>query len=431
MKQLADINSKKGKTVLIGAVFLIWGAIICSIILNGHTQTWKLWHIPATDITFLDFRLIPGAIETFKSGIDPAISNPYDPIGRLFNYPKIWYWLFSLNISQDDTVWISITLIVLFFLVLFAFPEKIYVRDSLLFLVFIFSPACMLLYERGNVDLIIFILLGLTILTVRRWPIVSASILLVTAFLKLFPIFGITAFLQENKKRFYMFFSAISAIFLLYLLLNIESLKASWQLTQRGTHFSYGVYIVFGPPTAYFHYYLLKILQESQVRTILLFVPYLFALVLLAGIFFIAMRVKGIEAFPVTSERNLAAFRLGAAIYIGTFLLGNNWDYRMAFLLFVIPQFSQWLFLSSGKYRWLYLVIFIAMFASCWGPIVYDYGLLIFSKKYESFLYAFDEIMNWSLFLGLTYLLIASAPSWFRSYSWNPFSQEKLPIFLA
>ena len=410
---------KNGRSVLIGAVLLIWGGIIWSFFSNGYIKTWELWHVPAMSPPFLDFRLIPGAIDTFRAGVDPAVSNPNDPLGRLFNYPKIWYGLFSLKISQEDTVWICIVLIALFFLILFAFPERIRVRDSLLLLLFIFSPACMLLYERGNVDLIFFILSGLIIMTVNRWPIAAASILLTAAFFKLFPFFGIIIFFSENKKKFYALFGIVAAIFLLYVLFNIQSLKASWLLTQRGTEVSYGVYIIFEILGNYFRYYLLKVVPEYQIKNIMMFLPYLIVFLLLVGIYIISMRQKPV--FPVTSERNLSAFRFGAAIYVGTFLLGNNWDYRLAFLLFVIPQLSQWFFESKGKNRWICFGLFLVMVASCWDTVIFDYGLAFLGGRYRLRLSVFDEIMNWSVFSGLAYLLIASSPTWLRTFSLNPF----------
>lgn len=61
----------------------------------------------------------------------------------------------------------------------------------------------MLLYERGNVDLIFFILVGLIILPLSRWPAVAIGILSLASFFKFFPFFGIAGLLQENKKKYY------------------------------------------------------------------------------------------------------------------------------------------------------------------------------------------------------------------------------------
>ncbi len=422
MVRLQDFDARRGRAVLIGSVLLIWGGIIWSFISNGYVQTWEMWHVSTMSPPFLDFRLIPGATETFQAGMDPALSNPYDPAGRLFNYPKIWYLLFPLNINQDDVILISIVLIVLFFLVLFVFPERIRVRDVLLFLPFVFSPACMLLYERGNVDLIFFILSGISLMLVNRLPIVASGIILIAAFFKLFPFFGIVIFFEENKKRFYGFFGAITGVFLLYLILNLESLKSSWQLTEQGTYTSYGVFVIFDLLYSYFRYYLLKVMPEDQFQISMSIIPYVFAFLLLITIFYFAMRQNA--AFPAPSGRNLAAFRLGAAVYAGTFLLGNNWDYRLAFLLFTIPQLSHCLFVSSGKLRWAYLVLFIVMAASFWDPVIFDYGIQILGGKYKLKLMLLDEVMNWSMFIGLTYMLIVSSPDWFRTLSLDPFSSK-------
>lgn len=419
---LRDFDERHGKAVLVGAGLTIWGMILLSFHYLGQFRTWRLWHIPARKILFLDFRLIPGAAETFQAGGDPAVSNPFDPSLRLFNYPRIWYWLFNLKITQDDTIWISATLIILFFLIIFIFPEKIRVRDSSLYLPFIFSPACVLLYERGNVDLIFFVLCGLTILTVNRLSIVSAVILLIASFFKLFPFFGVTVFLHESRKRFYVLFSVVTAIFLSYVLLSIDSLKAAWYLTERGVNDSYGVYIIFYILNDGLRSFLLSFFRDSQFQTIMTFGPHVIAFLVLTLVFVAAIRNKNV--LPVESERNLAAFRLGAAIYVGTFLLGNNWNYRLAFLLFTIPQISQWIFTSKGKDRLLYSILLVLMIATCWYTMIFDYGFLLFGEGSKTFLYIFDEIMNWGVFAGLTYLLIVSSPSWFRTLSLYPLSRN-------
>ena len=66
------------------------------------------------------------------------------------------------------------------------------------------------------------------------------------------------------------------------------------------------------------------------------------------------------------SERNLAAFRMGASIYVGTFLLGNNWDYRLAFL--VLVSLNWWNGCVPPKEHsviasWLSLILVLF---SCW-----------------------------------------------------------------
>jgi hypothetical protein len=421
--KIKKIDEKYGRPVLIGAVILIWVFIIWSFFANGYVETWYFWSIPAKSPPFLDFRMISGGAETFRSGIDPAVSNPNDPRGRVFNYPKVWYLIFNTGISQDDTIWICIVLLILFFLIAVSFPDKISVRDVIILLLVVFSPASMFLYERGNVDLIIFILCGLTIIFLDRLPGFATGILSVAAILKLFPFFGVTVFFHENRGRFYKFFLSSLAIFLLYAVLSFDSLKASWQFTQRGTLFSYGVDVIFDLLHAYIRYYLLKFIPENQIGPVVEIAPHLFAFLLLAMMFFLAIIQKTV--FVNSSERNISAFRMGASIYVGTFLLGNNWDYRLAFLAFAAPQISQWVFTLPSKTRWLLLGILTALFASCWSTIIGSLYTKVLGSEYELQLRVFDEVMNWALFAGLAYLLIASSPTWYRSFSWLPSSQDE------
>ncbi|RJP53023.1 MAG: hypothetical protein C4586_02095 [Anaerolineaceae bacterium] len=415
---LKEFNEKYGRVVLIVAVVIIWALILWSMWANGYVETWSLWKIPTVMPPFIDFRLIPSGAEAFRSGFDPAVSNPNDPAEHIFNYPKIWYVFFYTGITQADTIWICIILIVLFFATLFAFPDKLFTVDALMMLAVVFSPACILLYERGNVDLVFFILCGLTILLVSRSPVWAVIVLSLASFFKFFPFFGVSVFLQKDRNKFFKPFMASILIFAGYISFNINSLSASWNLTQRGTFLSYGVFVIFDILYAYVRYYLLQIFSESQAEVMIKVMPYLVALFLLASLFLLGTRVK--DGYESNSERNLAAFRVGASIYVGTFLLGNNWDYRLAFLIFTIPQLSRWMFASNSRRRWLISGVFAAILISCWYAVIRHHILLAFGGDYELQFSIFDETVNWILFGGLTYLLVASVPKWFRTFDWFP-----------
>ena len=157
-------NDKYGKTFLIGGSLLIWLSILLLFKSYGYTQTWELWKVPTESPPFSDFRLIPGSAETFRMGIEPSVRNPGDPHKRKFNYPTFWRLFFYTGITQADTIWISILMIMLFFAGVFLFPKNLRISDAIWMLLIVFSPASMLLYERGNVDLIIFFLCVATVL---------------------------------------------------------------------------------------------------------------------------------------------------------------------------------------------------------------------------------------------------------------------------
>jgi uncharacterized membrane protein len=105
---------------------------------------------------------------------------------------------------------------------------------------------------------------------------------------------------------------------------------------------------------------------------------------------------------------------MGASIYVGTFLLGNNWDYRLAFLIFVIPQLSQWFYLENKKQRYVAIGTMLAVILSCWHMVfLIDVPFIPLENEIDRFV-VFDELIKWLLLMGLTYLLTATLPDWLK-----------------
>jgi len=136
------------------------------------------------------------------------------------------------------------------------------------------------------------------------------------------------------------------------------------------------------------------------------------ALLLIALAAFIAIHSP--DTLTTAHERNLAAFRMGASIYVGTFLLGNNWDYRLAFLVLVIPQLSHWFSLENKKHRSIVIGMIIAILISCWHFMLKVDLPFLPLKDPRNRNFVFDEIINWLLVPGFTYLLVLSLPVWLK-----------------
>jgi hypothetical protein len=144
--------------------------------------------------------------------------------------------------------------------------------------------------------------------------------------------------------------------------------------------------------------------------------PPMVALVLLSLV--IILSLMNMQQFETLSERHIAAFRMGASIYVGTFLLGNNFDYRLAFLILVMPQLVEWVHSANKTFRTMAWMSIVLVLLSCWHfwiteiPLVSIFHSVEDSKK---FWFILDEIFNWMLFLSLAYLLFASMPDWLKS----------------
>jgi hypothetical protein len=202
----------------------------------------------------------------------------------------------------------------------------------------------------------------------------------------------------------------------IYLYATFESFKASWDLTMRGAEISYGANVLFLRYSQYFS----NLLDVSSTAPLLKYGPIILAFVLImaAGVIGTIQR----ESLTSSSARNLAAFRMGASIYVGTFLLGNNWDYRLAFLILVMPQILQWSKHTDRSYSFAARTALALVLVSCWHFIAWFAPSLANVKEW---LFGIDEFANWMLVAGFSYLLSASVPDWLKAQFQFLFPKKK------
>ena len=67
--------------------------------------------------------------------------------------------------------------------------------------------------------------------------------------------------------------------------------------------------------------------------------------------------------------------------------------------------------------------VLIMVFTSCWHFVVWFAPALASSKE---ILFVLDELMNWMLVAGLSYLIVISLPGW--AIEMLPFASSKLDI---
>jgi len=401
-----------GKLFLIGGTVLVWVAIIILFNVYGYTQTLKLWRVPFERDFFWDFRLIPGSAESFRNGFEPSVVNPFEAGQRIFNYPAFWRLFFYTGIHMSDTVWIGICMIVLFFLGVFAFPQRLSILGAMAMLFVLFSPAAMLLYERGNVDLVVFFLCTMIVLASGYSPSLTAMLVVLGAIVKMYPFWGVTVLLNQTKSKFWLLLTCCLTIVLGYMASTWSSIKASWNLTMRGSGLSYGTNVFVERYKIELTNVFMQWFSPTQVQLLLKYGPLLAALMLILAVLVLgAIRT---QSSVLQTERNLAAFRMGASIYVGTFLLGNNWDYRLAFLVLVVPQLVEWSRSTDSRLRFVSRNCLVALYISCWHFVVWFSPYISPGPRRLSAVFIFDELVNWLLMGGLAYLLALSVPAWLK-----------------
>jgi len=327
------------------APFVLYLAVVVamagSIAYFGWVRTWTSVFVPAMYPPFADMRLIQGAVISVEHGLNPQISNLGDPWGRLFDYPMLWVTIGkALNFTDESRFILICTALVLSFvgvcaLLLFRFP-------SFGLLASLVSTTTLWGIERGNTDLVMFCLLFPVALWIPKlWS--PVPILLGTA-LKLYPVFALGALLIQREFRLFAASLVAAVAILVYLW---DQLAAIWSSIPVVCWMGYGF---------------------ASLRFCLRAVPFwqvagTFAII---GIATLALTFCFCRSSAVRPQLG-TAFNLllvGASIYVGTFLVSSNYDYRLIFLVFCIPFLQRRPFPFA---RTLIVLIVLAMNEWLWG----------------------------------------------------------------
>jgi hypothetical protein len=388
---------------------LLAGLILLAVLITallfyflGYENTWKLWNLPTKMPPFFDLRLITGSAESYAAGNDPMFHNPLDPAQRYFNYPRIWYLILASGINQGWTIPTGVGLAAIFLLSVILFPGDLTSLSSVWIFLGVISPAVMFGLERENVDLTFFILLAFALILMGRSVTISMILFFVAVVFKIFPILGLGYLFGPDKRHSIQRVILGAGLAGFYFLITFQVIIRIFATTQQGPDYSYGVAVL---PLQIAE--ILSLTKASEFSLRIVFTLVGIAIAILPALIGISQHMK----FRAPNLQNLRAFWIGAGIYIGTFLLGNNWDYRLMFLLFVIPQILEWAGQKGGRLhgmaRTSLVLIFLALY--------YFFSKLVLSiylPHGESIAYFFDQAVDWTLFGSLIYLYAGSLPQW-------------------
>jgi hypothetical protein len=342
------VRARLAATLTVGVYFGLLAA------LGGH-NAWTRLGVPAMRPDFFDLRSVTSAWECTRRGIAVLPKNPCDPLQRSANYPRLWLLPSHLGLGQGDTFVIGIAIAVLFCAAaILVLPAGASVKAGLAYAAVLCSPAAMLGVERGNVDILLFALLVLAVLVSRRalrGLIVGDAILFLVAILKLFPIFAVGFLLRRATKASVISSVAIVCAFGIDLFVTRNVIRAIFRAGFQEDTFSYGV----RRATEWVSAALSGGSISSRIWDL--------ALVLgaLAIALLLARSVRPNET-RVVVERDLDLFWAGALIYVGSYAVERNFDYRLAFLLLTVPQLLRW----AQEGQRLAFVTFAALFVTTW-----------------------------------------------------------------
>lgn len=378
---------------------ILFGVNILFLAFGYDTTLHKIWNIPTMHPCFADIRTITGVNKTLSQGLDPLITNPGDPWHRTMNYPRIWQYIaVFFNLDQNFGIYFGIINIFLYIIGFLLFSSRLLLskKMAMLLIITFLSPASILAMERGNIDIIMFFLISISIYYILI-PILFTFFILLAAILKIFPIFGVVGLLRCPKKIFFLYFAPIVLIFITYFIINIDDIILIKQGTPQAIALSYGMNIPWMATQK---------LLGGIAGTIVKYTTYSY---LSALIIFIYIKVKkNINTLSLIDTTYIDAFRIGSAIYIGTFLLSNNWDYRLIFLIFTIPQLIFW---AKSEIKAIRLIAIVSIFCTLFTMWYLDLYRIIGKVAWAG-----DELSNWVLFSLLLFLFVVTLPTWLLEF---------------
>lgn len=343
---------------------------------------------------FIDLKAVLLSIECAKSA-DPnsSLGSIFTTCNYIYGSPLLFFgkYLGLNSVNTGFYAWllllISSSLIGVFtYLSITNFKKSLAVVSLI-----ICSPALSLLFERANIDVMIFILVILSAwLHARKQFVVSIAIIFIVTLLKFYTLFLllILVFLHTSKRNYFVLMpiTTITALNIILDLARIEKVPAggraqfgtgvfSWYFDEVGIHINKAIWILIGIVITLIVTYLLMKVPQDYVSI---------------------LSSKFNFRSSSTSE---VAIGWSSIIFLSCFLVGFNYDYRLVFLAFgglLLFQANN----STNKLLW-EIAYFIALWGSSGIGLTFD-GL---NYKTQMFFAFFQLIGDISTLLVASYLL--------------------------
>lgn len=286
--------------------------------------------------SFADLRLITSASSCAQNGGWSYSDQSCDPWGRLFNYPNLWVDIFStIGIGESQTALIGRVQIILlvaaifwwlYFILNFAWSRGKFSALFVIALLFSVSPPVLLLAERGNIDIWIFLGLSLvSVLLLRGGYYVPVAILGLLVALKIYPFasFGTLLRFRYSHKRLIFLLLTISLV--------VISLFSEWQIVLNRSistwnSISYGSSVI-----PLISLQIFGIDESKSLATILGWSIFSLSCLTIKLLYPKQLNQFG-RALSLNSQLLLMVQVFGSA-YLFSYLVGTSYDLRLIFLL--------------------------------------------------------------------------------------------------
>ena len=286
-----------------------------------------------------------------------------------FVYPQIW-----LLISKHINLFYG-TIFYLLFLFLYLIISIVTFKDInkkyIYHFLFFFSPASVLLIIRANNDIIIFILTYLLIILLKnnKFRFISFTLFIFSYLLKIYSIFLILIyFLKKKNFNIKNYFLLLIFIIFTYFFIN-EILEINKIYNKSTLVGSYSSEIIFD----LFNYLNFKIKINTELFSRI-------SLLIVIGLSFSKLN----KITYNISKENYLLFISGAIILVTSFFLSRTFDYKLIFILLIIPAIFE---MKKKENSYLINIVIFCIFLIIWFETIIFYYSKYINYDVNKFLY--------------------------------------------
>lgn len=335
------------RAIVIGLATLYYGLCHYFVLAKHNEALWRpFFAMPIVEFPFTDMRVVTAGWECTRRGLDVLRENPCDWLGRPMNYPRVWTLAAGWDWGEAQANVLGLLVGALFLVALYLALEGLTPDGAVATVFLVLSPPVAFGIERGNIDLLMFTLVVAALIGLRSaaWQAAAPAFVLSASLLKLYPLLAVAALTHGRRRDALAMLTLVLVSFGLYIAVTYPDLELISSGTPRpvGTH-AHGVgglvdlvrngFDLTPAPAGDWR------MSPGLQRTLVIALLVVAILVAGALVRWTSLRdlARGHADVPL-----VRSFWAGGAIYAGTYAFGYNFDYRLVFVLLLLPLTCAW-----------------------------------------------------------------------------------------
>lgn len=369
---------------------------------------WRYWGIPHIEPLFLDTHAVLSASDAHRDGYNAFLENPYDVLNRVHIYSRIWLLIGHTNITRYHTPLLGSILAVVFLLLSIIILRPKNKLEFLLSVMILFSPAILLGVERGNNDLVVFILLAISgyCMTSRFHALqyISYGILFLSSMLKFYPLIAFLSLLRliRSIQKFWITTIVISVCWGIYFWWTYDDFLLLQKIVIRPyVNNAFGAQLLF---------------CWLQMQWPINKPPfYVTTAIIFLGCAILSNRLANREG--THDDITTIFFLIGSLPLLFCFFFITNFDYRCIFFIFTLPYWFHLLALKSTHrisrrcayvfFIFLPMVVWNELILSAIPPLTEKLGTPDFKYDLKYSFIILEQISSWIVMTILLFFTMA------------------------